>query len=115
MNTSTDTPASYDAAVERLTDILTPARLAEVGALYAFHFTDGGHAVLDGRNSPGGYREGDPSSEQPVPDFEVTISRADFARLVFGDLHPMAGMATGRMKLRGDFRQAIRLDRLLKS
>ena len=49
------------------------------------------------------------------PDFEVTLSRHDFAELVFGRLHPMAGMATGRMRIKGAIKQAIKLDRLLKA
>lgn len=116
MNKQTTDSSSYQAAVTRLLGILTATTLADVGAVYVFHFTDGGQAVLDGRNPESrGFREVETVDSIVNPDFEVTISREDFAKLVFGELHPMAGMATGRMKLRGDFRQAIRLDRLLKS
>jgi putative sterol carrier protein len=61
-----------------------------------------------------GYVEEAPETRGLTPDFEVTLTREDFARLVFGELHPMAGMATGRMRLKGSIKQAIKLDRLLK-
>jgi hypothetical protein len=105
----------YDAATQHLARILTPETLGAVGAIFAFRFPDGS-ATLDASSSHGlGFVADEPESLGLVPDFEVTISRADFANLVFGRLHPMGGMATGRMKLKGDFKQAIKLDRLLKS
>lgn len=107
--------SKYEAAVAHLHNLLTPEKVADIGALYTFEFTDGGRAVLDGRSRSGGFRELDAGETPDDANFAVTISRDDFAKLVFGELHPMAGMATGRMKLSGDFRQAIRLDRLLKS
>ncbi len=111
------TTTTYHEAVDRLRARLTPTALAEVGAVYAFHFADdGATATLDGSGqTPRGYVEVDPATLGLVPDFEVTLTREDFAQLVAGQLHPMAGMATGRMKLRGSMRQAIKLDRILKN
>ena len=110
------TATDYRAAVDKLNATLTPEVLAQVGAVYAFHFTDGDAATLDGRGAESlGYVEADPATHGLSPDFEVTLSRDDFAKLVFGELHPMAGMATGRMKLKGSMKQAIKLDRLLKA
>ncbi|GAA4744010.1 hypothetical protein GCM10023328_27150 [Modestobacter marinus] len=115
MNAPAAQPVTYPAAVDRLRSILTSSTLGEVGAVYAFHFTDGGEATLDGSSAAGlGYVDDDPAAHGLTPDFEVRLSREDFAKLVFGELHPMAGMATGRMKLTGSFKQAIKLDRLLK-
>lgn len=106
---------TYAQAVDRLHALLTPATLAGVGAVYAFHFADGGTATLDGTGAePRGYVETDPAALGLTPDFEVTLGREDFARLVTGELHPMAGMATGRMRLKGRMRQAIKLDRVLR-
>ncbi|MGF1662861.1 MAG: SCP2 sterol-binding domain-containing protein [Kineosporiaceae bacterium] len=109
------TTVTYDAAVERLRTVLTPTTLAEVRAVYGFRFRDGTAATLDGSGPDGlGFVEGEPSAHGLTPDFQVSLTREDFARLVFGELHPMAGMATGRMKLTGNIKQAIKLDRLLK-
>jgi len=108
-------PTNYEAAVERLHADLTPETLAEISAVYAFHFEDGTSATLDGRGpDAAGYIEEAPEARGLSADFEVTLSREDFAALVFGELHPMAGMATGRMRLKGSIKQAIKLDRLLK-
>lgn len=109
------TTASYPAAVDHLHAVLTPDTLDEVRAVYAFRFRDGTAATLDGSGRDGlGFVDGDPADHGLTPDFEVTLTREDFAKLVFGELHPMAGMATGRMKLKGNIKQAIKLDRLLK-
>ena len=114
MTTPTDS-TSYDAAVQRLRSRLTADTLERIGAVYAFRFTDGTSATLDGRGTHGlGYLEQAPETRGLSPDFEVTLTRDDFAGLVFGELHPMAGMATGRMRLKGSIKQAITLDRLLK-
>ncbi|CAA9306013.1 MAG: hypothetical protein AVDCRST_MAG07-256 [uncultured Frankineae bacterium] len=114
MTTPTDS-TSYDAAVQRLRSRLTADTLQRIGAVYAFHFEDGTSATLDGRGAHGsGYLEDAPDTLGLTPDFEVTLTREDFAQLVFGELHPMAGMATGRMRLKGSIRQAITLDRLLE-
>ena len=106
---------TYAQAVDRLRTLLTPEALARVGAVYAFHFEDGTTATLDGAaDHPRGYVEEPPAALGRAPNFEVTLTRDDFARLITGELHPMAGMATGRMRLRGSMRRAIELDRLLK-
>lgn len=106
---------NYPAAVRKLNNALTPQTLAQIGAVYAFHFPDGTSTTLDGsQNNALGYLDGPPAEHGLTSDFEITLSRDDFAKLIFGELHPMAGMATGRMKLRGSMKQAIKLDRLLK-
>ena len=113
MTTPTNAPG-YDAAVRRLRTRLDPDTLGEIGAVYAFRFEDGSSATLDGRGpeSPG-FVEQAPERHGLTPDFEVALTRDDFAKLVFGELHPMAGMATGRMRLKGSIKQALKLDRLL--
>ena len=114
MTVPTDS-TSYDAAVQRLRARLNPDTLDLIGAVYAFRFTDGTSATLDGRSAQGlGYLEEAPEDRGLTPDFEVTLTRDDFVKLVVGELHPMAGMATGRMRLKGSIKQAIKLDRLLK-
>jgi len=85
--------------------------------VYAFHFTDLGEThTLDAHTRDGrGWVRSAPDANNLSPTFEVTISSADFAHLVAGTLHPMAGMATGRMQLKGNIKEALKLDRLLKS
>lgn len=114
---TTQTEHTFEDAVARLQSRVGPAANAQIDAVYAFRFKDTGHTdTLDLRRDGGaGWLAGAPDAHGLVADFEVAITQGDFARLVYGELHPMAGMATGRMRLTGDFKQAIKLDRLLKS
>jgi len=107
---------TFEEAVDELRDRLTPAALASIDAVYAFRFTDTGDSGAlhaRGADAPGWIADADLAGL--APDFEVAITRTDFTKLVFGELHPMAGMATGRMKLKGSMKQALKLDRLLKA
>lgn len=114
--TSTTAPTVAD-AVAQLRRVVTPETMAQVQRVYSFTFTDTGEAYTLDLRSPdgGGWLAGGPEEHQLAPDFAVTLSSEDFARLVFGQLHPMAGMATGRMRLSGNFREAIKLDRLMRA
>lgn len=103
-------------AVARLRGKITSDVMAQIGSVYAFHFKDTGASyTLDLRREVGqGWLEGSPEENRLTPDFEVSLSGEDFARLVFGTLHPMAGMATGRIRLKGNIKEALKLDRLMK-
>lgn len=116
MTTVTNQP-HLDAALAALRPRLTPDAMEQIGAVYAFHFKDLGEThTLDSRGRDGrGWLASPPAASGLVPTFEVTISSEDFAQLVAGSLHPMAGMATGRMKLKGNIKEALKLDRLLKA
>lgn len=105
-----------DKTLEVLRAKLTPDALEQIGGVYAFHFKDLGEThTLDAHDRNGkGWLTTTPTDNLLTPNFEVTISSADFASLVNGRLHPMAGMATGRMKLQGNIKEALKLDRLLK-
>jgi len=114
---ATRTTRTFDDAVARLQSKLGPVANARIDAVYAFRFKDAeGAGTLDlRRNGGAGWLPGEPEAHGLSADFEVAITRDDFARLVFGELHPMAGMATGRMRLESEFKQAIKLDRLMKA
>ncbi len=112
---TTPTDIEYRSAVDHLRSRLTDRMRAEIGAVYAFRFEDGTGATLDGRPDGAGFVESPVETLRLTADFEVTLSRHDFAELVFGRLHPMAGMATGRMRIKGPIKQAIKLDRVLKA
>jgi putative sterol carrier protein len=108
---------TLDATLATLEAKLTPDAMEQIGSVYAFHFKDLAEThTLDASGRAGqGWLRSAPEANQLVPNFTVTISSNDFADLVAGRLHPMAGMATGRMKLQGNIKEALKLDRLLKS
>ena len=107
----------FNVTLETLRAKLTPEALAQIGGVYAFHFKDlGTTQTLDAHSRDGrGWLTSSPATNNLIAQFEVTITSADFVELVAGRLHPMAGMATGRMQLRGSMKEAIKLDRLLKA
>jgi putative sterol carrier protein len=108
---------TFENAVNTVRSKLNPQTMEQIGAVFAFHFKDTDTtATLDALGQQArGWLEGSPERFNLQPSFEVTITTADFAKLVYGELHPMAGMATGRMRLKGSIKDALKLDRLLKA
>lgn len=111
------TTHSVSEAVDVLQSKLNAQTMEQIGTVFGFHFKDTHEDyTLDAHNGSGqGWLTGSPETHQLEAAIRVTLTSEDFARLVFGELNPMAGMATGRMWLKGDFKQAIKLDRLLKA
>ncbi len=104
-------------ALEQLKAKLTPTTLAQLNTIIAFYFTDTTQDFTLAAQAGliQGWLTGNPSQHGLEAKFKVSLTSADFAALVLGKLHPMAGMVTGRMKLEGNMREALALDRLLKS
>lgn len=111
------TSAEVQGAVVRLESKINPDVQKTVNGVFSFHFKDTNEVfTLDLRDPDGqGWLGGSAASHGLTPNFEVTISSGDFAKLVFGQLKPMAGMATGRMKMKGNIKEALKLDRLLNA
>jgi putative sterol carrier protein len=107
---------NFENAVERLKSKLTPNALGQIKNVFTFVFKDIDETfILDGMDANGkGWVKGKPEDFNLSSDFQVTITTEDFAKLVFGKLNPMAGMVTGRMKLKGSIKEALKLDSLLK-
>ncbi|WP_020607033.1 SCP2 sterol-binding domain-containing protein [Spirosoma spitsbergense] len=103
-------------AIEHLQSKLSFQTMNQIQTIFGFHFKDiNEDYTLDAQNENGrGWLKGSPAMNQLNATIQVTLTSEDFAKLVFGELNPMAGMATGRMWLKGDFKQALKLDRLLK-
>ncbi len=107
---------NFNNAVEHLKSKLTPFALQQISNVFTFNFKDINETfILDGTNENGkGWLKGTPEDYNLTSNFQVTITTADFAKLVFGKLNPMAGMVSGRMKLKGSIKEALKLDMLLK-
>jgi hypothetical protein len=111
-----NTNINFPNAIEHLKNKLTPSALAQINNVFTFEFKDiKEFYTLDGsQTSAKGWLPGKPEVYGLASDFQVTITTDDFAQLVFGQLNPMAGMVSGRMKLKGNIKEALKLDRLLK-
>ncbi len=107
---------TFENAVNFLRNKLTTNVLGQINEVFTFNFKDTQQTFLiDGSSSEGkGWIEGTAASHNLTSNFEVSITTQDFARLVFGDLNPMAGMVTGRMKIKGSIKEALKLDKILK-
>jgi hypothetical protein len=114
---SSETTSTLDEAIAQLRRKATPQTMEQIQRVYGFTFSDTGASYTLDLRSPGGggWLAGSPEQHRLTADFAVSLSSADFVRLVFGQLHPMAGMATGRMRLSGNFREALKLDRLMRA
>jgi putative sterol carrier protein len=107
---------NFENAVQHLQSKLTPTVLGQIKNVFTFYFTDKNETyVIDGTDENGkGWINGTADEHNLISDFQVSISSDDFAKLVFGKLNPMAGMVSGRMKLKGSIKEALKLDRILK-
>lgn len=107
---------SYENAVEHLKSKLTASALGQIKNVFTFNFIDKNETyILDGTDENGkGWMKGTADEHNLKSNFQVSITTDDFAKLVFGKLNPMAGMVTGRMKIKGSIKEALKLDSLLK-
>jgi putative sterol carrier protein len=115
-NTNDQNTNDLNTALEYLRNKLTPDTLETLQTVITFHFKDTGEDfTLDARDrNAQGWIAGTPAAHSLEQKFKATLTQDDFAALVLGKLHPMAGMVTGRMKLEGNMREALVLDKLLK-
>lgn len=107
---------TFDQAVDQVRSKLTPETKAKLDSVIGFNMKDTNqHYTLDASGPDGsGWLAGAPEDHGLNAPFQVTLTSADFAKLVAGELNPMKGMVTGRMRLKGDMKGALRLDALLK-
>jgi len=107
---------TFDQAVDHLQSKLTPTTKTKLSSVIGFTMKDTGQRYTLDASGPdsGGWLPGAPENHGLTAPFEVTLTSTDFAKLVAGELNPMRGMVTGRMRLKGDMKGALRLDALLK-
>jgi putative sterol carrier protein len=111
-----DNNITFDNAIGHLKSKLTPEAKGQIANVFTFNFKDINETfILDAADENGkGWLKGTAETHGLTSEFQVTITTEDFAKLVFGKLNPMAGMVSGRMKLKGSIKEAMKLDRLLK-
>ena len=72
-----------------------------------FNFGDDGFLFIDGKSQPNQVSNTDAPS-----DIALTVSMANFERIIDKQLNPKFALMTGRMRLKGDIRIATRLDKV---
>lgn len=78
-----------------------------VDARIKFNFGDDGWLFIDGKAAPNQVHNADQPS-----DITIAVSMANFEKIIDGKLNPKLALMTGRMRLRGDIRIAMRLDKV---
>jgi putative sterol carrier protein len=72
-----------------------------------FNFGNDGFLFIDGKSQPNQVSNADAPS-----DIALTVSIENFQRIIDKQLNPKFALMTGRMRLKGDIRIAIRLDKV---
>ncbi|WP_020603897.1 SCP2 sterol-binding domain-containing protein [Spirosoma spitsbergense] len=92
-----ETKHTVNQAIEHLQSKLNAQMMDQIQTVFGFHFKDTSEAyTLDAQDGNGkGWLAGAPEAHQLTAAIRVTLTSTDFAKLVFGELNPMAGMATG--------------------
>jgi putative sterol carrier protein len=78
-----------------------------LAARIKFNFGEEGWLFIDGKSVPNQVHNTDEAS-----DITIAVSLANFERIIDGQLNPKVALMTGRMRLRGDIRIAMRLDKV---
>ena len=78
-----------------------------VDARIKFNFGNGGILFIDAKSTPNRVHNADGES-----DISITVSMENFERIIDKKLNPKFALMTGRMRLKGDIRIAMRLDKV---
>lgn len=70
-----------------------------------FNFGSDGFIFIDGLSKPNHV-----SNEDAESDITITVSMENFRKIIDKQLRPQIALMTGRMRLRGDMRIALRLN-----
>ncbi len=78
-----------------------------LGACVKFNFGSDGFLYIDGKAQPNQVSNVDAPS-----DITLAVSMENFERIIDKKLNPKFALMTGKMRLKGDIRIAMRLDRV---
>jgi putative sterol carrier protein len=76
-------------------------------ATIKFNFGDDGILYIDGKSSPNTVTNEDKDAK-----IVIKVSQDNFERIIDHKLSPKLALMTGKMRLRGDIRIAMRLDKV---
>ncbi|MGE5146942.1 MAG: SCP2 sterol-binding domain-containing protein [Candidatus Eiseniibacteriota bacterium] len=95
--------------VPQLTERVRTAVGAESGldATIKFNFGDQGVIYIDGKSTPNAVTNDDRDSQ-----IVISFTPETLTRILDKQLNPKVALMTGKMKLRGDLRIAMRLDKV---
>ena len=91
---------------------ITPEVLEKTGATFQFNVSgeEAGIWYLDLKNAPGKAGKGEPDF---TPDATLTMDSKDFFNMLSGQLKPANAFLGGKLKISGDMRKAMKMEKLL--
>lgn len=111
-NKASTSGGSVESIFKKLEGHITPDVLEKTGATFQFEVTgdDAGTWFIDLKNAPGKAGKGKPDF---VPDATLTMDSADFFSMFSGQLKPANAFLAGKLKINGDMRKALKMEKLL--
>lgn len=99
---------------KKIQNHLTPEVIEKTGAIYQFEVLgdEAGTWHIDLKNSPGKAGKGAPETQ---PDAILTMNSKDFFNMLSGQLKPANAFLSGKLKINGDMRKAMKMEKLMSA
>lgn len=93
---------------------LTPEIIEKTDAIYQFEVLgdEQGTWHIDLKNAPGSAGKGAPATQ---PDAVLTMNSKDFFNMLSGQLKPANAFLSGKLKINGDMRKAMKMEKLMSA
>lgn len=97
---------------EKIKAFINEDAVKNTGASFSFVLTgtDQGNWYLDLKDGSGAAGEGDPPTSADVV---ITMKSSDFIKMFAGGLKPTTAYMSGKLKIKGDFGKAMKLEKLM--
>lgn len=99
---------------KKIQNHLTPEIIEKTDAIYQFEVLgdEQGTWHIDLKNAPGKAGKGAPESQ---PDAVLTMNSKDFFNMLSGQLKPANAFLSGKLKINGDMRKAMKMEKLMSA
>jgi putative sterol carrier protein len=98
----------------KMENYITPEVIEKTGATFQFEVLgeEAGTWYMDLKNAPGKAGKGKPDFE---PDATLTMDSKDFFNMLSGQLKPANAFLGGKLKISGDMRKAMKMEKLMSA
>lgn len=105
---------NIEALMAKIENYMSEEVVSKVGAIYQFEVkgAEAGRWFIDMKNAPGKVGKGEPPQKA---DATLTMDSKDFFDLFSGKLKPANAYLGGKLKISGDLRKAMKMEKLMKA
>jgi len=106
---------STEAIFDKISGVLNEEMCSKVKSVFKFELTgdESGEWIVDIQNGAGSVGRASPGS--PEASCTMVMESGDFAKMFKGELNSMQAFMSGKLKIKGDMAQAMKLEKLMKS